>query len=243
MQRSRDFWGRLGRFLSHKGQYNGDLPLTYQETRLIPFSESPVPDPQGMNWLPVTINGTEYALMRYHGQFRLVDLRDIPEFMWDDSSYVGTQEQRNRHITYTNIGDWASTTSHLLRNIESITPGVMSWIRRLPGPVARKLASKLNTVLVNNGDIFKVFGYTTGMHAMLVYLRNGQRRKAQFELAKLLCYGGADILGLGVPWRIGMGIATSLIDSGYFAKKLLQYRKNRKRSKNSLPGNKTKRVR
>lgn len=221
----------------------GRLPLTYEETKLIPYSTSPYPDPDGMNWIPVTINGIEYALMRYHGQFRLVDLRDIPEELWDSPAYAGTVAQRDNHISRSDFGDFSSTAAHLMRNIETLTPTLMSYIRRLPGPVARKIAAKLNALLVNNGDIFKVFGYSSGIHAMVHYLMTGQRRKAQFELAKLLCYGGADIFGLGIPWRIGLGVATSLIDSSYFANKIIRRIKFNRKKKRQAIGykNKTKR--
>lgn len=223
------------------GYWQGRLPLTYQERQLVPISNSPYPDSQGMNWIPVTINGTEYALMRYNDQYRLVDLRDIPEELWDSPTYAGPEERRLQHYNNVTLADTFAITGDSIAQLRAIAPKLLSYLRTLNGPLARKIASRLNWLLVNGGgELIQASGYASNALAMTYYLKHGQKKKAMFELAKLLANGGADILGLGISWRMAMSISSCLIDSGYFVQKFLKY-KSKKGPKRIEYKNKTKR--
>ena len=225
------------------GYWQGRLPLTYQERQLVPISNSPYPDSQGMNWIPVTINGTEYALMRYNDQFRLVDLRDIPEELWDSPTYAGSEERRLQHYNNVTLADTFAISGDSIAQLRAVAPKLLSYLRTVNGPLARKIASRLNWLLVNGGgDLIQASGYASNLMAMTLYLKHGQKKKAMFELAKLLANGGADILGLGLTWRMSMAVASGLIDSGYFVNKLIKSLKAKKRRPKRIEyKNKTKR--
>lgn len=225
------------------GYWQGRLPLTYHERDLVPISNSPYPDSQGMNWIPVTINGSEYALMRYNGQFRLVDLRDIPEALWDSPTYAGSEERRLQHYNNVTLADTFAISGDTIANIRAVAPKLLSFLRTLNGPLARKIASRLNWLLINGGGEFiQALGYSNNLMAMTLYLKHGQKYKAMIELTKLLANGGADILGLGVSWRMAMAISSSLLDSGYFVQKIIRVAKAKKKRPKAIENkNQTKR--